>query len=633
MRRGRGGTPVRGGGEGSSFPYRFRRGQREAYESLRRGIESGGAICFQAPTGFGKTPVVLAALLDSGQRVLWTVRTGTETDRPVEELKKFRGGYRGISFRGKRDMCLLARDRMKGDADYEDVSYLCRRNRDVCPYYRNLSRYGRVPREPVLYSEILELAEEEGICPYYYQRRILWSMDVVSVNYNYVLNDAISWTLRGELSFRDMYLVVDEAHNLQFAAMNMFGDSITRGTLERARGELGELGGSPDVERAVDGIDAAIRAAIGPRKEARVRIRDVAAGIDGEVLREMKRLGERVRLMRLEGGERPRSSLWHLHSFISKSIEAADEEGVAFFASRIGDGYELERWDMRASEILAGIWGKFRGVIFMSGTLDPLDAFADVAGVGECSEVRADFEVKPDNVRAYVVRGISTKGERLGEEMRRRYGEVLGKFLADLSDRNVAVFSSSYRVQEELLGSLPPGILERAYVEREGMGGGESRKLLEAFKAAAGSGRKGILFASASGRFSEGADFPGEELEAAAMVGIPFERPTLKMRTYVGYYQGIYGRERGRYLAYVVPALRRAAQALGRVIRSEDDRGIFLLADGRYSRREYLELLPAFIRSNVRSVEYREFLSLDPGAVRGTSPEEGPGDLEREPGV
>ncbi|MFP3308414.1 MAG: ATP-dependent DNA helicase [Nitrososphaeria archaeon] len=603
----------RGGGH-ASFPYEFRAGQREAYEALRRALRSRRPICFQAPTGFGKTPVVLAALLDSGARVLWAVRTGTETDRPIEELKRFnrRGSpFLGISFRGKRDMCILARERLGGDLDYEDVSYFCNRNRDACPYYSRLGA-ARPPDEPMLYSEVLDLGRREGICPYYYQRAILKSMDVVAVSYNYVLSEDVSWTLRGALRFGDLYLVVDEAHNLQYAIMNLRSDSVTSETLERAKGELRALGEFPELERALDALDAAARAALGRRRETRVRLGDlVAASGIGGVLGEVGRLGERVRMARLERGERPRSSLWHLYRFLSESMDLAEEEGVAFFLSRTRNGYELERWDMRASEVLREIWGRFRGVVFMSGTLEPLDAFADVAGVEGCEEVRSSFRIDPANVRSYLVRGISTRGERLGEEMRRRYREVLVKFLTELSDRNVAVFSSSYRIQDEILKSLPDEILSRAYVEREGMSGEESRRLLESFKSAARSDRKGILFASASGRFSEGADFPGEELEAAAIVGVPFERPTLKVRTYISYYQRLYGRERGRYLAYVVPALRRAAQALGRVIRSESDRGVFLLADGRYARREYMSLLPEFVRANLSVMGYEEFLSAD----------------------
>ncbi|MGC8709870.1 MAG: helicase C-terminal domain-containing protein, partial [Thermoplasmata archaeon] len=110
------------------------------------------------------------------------------------------------------------------------------------------------------------------------------------------------------------------------------------------------------------------------------------------------------------------------------------------------------------------------------------------------------------------------------------------------------------------------------------------------------SDKKGILFATAFGRFAEGADFPGKELEAVLIAGIPFEKMNIKVETYIEYYNKKFGEKKGRYYAYVVPALRRASQAMGRVIRSSKDKGVFILADERYLRKEYFQLLPDFIK-------------------------------------
>ncbi|HID16988.1 TPA: hypothetical protein EYP26_01690, partial [Candidatus Bathyarchaeota archaeon] len=91
------------------------------------------------------------------------------------------------------------------------------------------------------------------------------------------------------------------------------------------------------------------------------------------------------------------------------------------------------------------------------------------------------------------------------------------------------------------------------------------------------------------------------QLEAVFLVGVPFERPTLKTRLYVEYYQRLYGEEKGRYYAYTVPALRRASQALGRALRSKEDKAVLVLGDERYAR--YLELLPDYVQNTVRLVE------------------------------
>ncbi|MCD6491187.1 MAG: hypothetical protein J7K59_02715, partial [Candidatus Korarchaeota archaeon] len=61
-----------------------------------------------------------------------------------------------------------------------------------------------------------------------------------------------------------------------------------------------------------------------------------------------------------------------------------------------------------------------------------------------------------------------------------------------------------------------------------------------------------------------------------------------------------FGKRKGRFYAYVVPAIRRAAQAMGRAIRSPKDKAIIIAADERYSKKQYLELLPEFFRQDIK---------------------------------
>jgi len=106
------------------------------------------------------------------------------------------------------------------------------------------------------------------------------------------------------------------------------------------------------------------------------------------------------------------------------------------------------------------------------------------------------------------------------------------------------------------------------------------------------------------GRFAEGADYPGEELMCVFLAGIPFEKPTVKTQLYIEYYQELYGEEKGRLYAYVIPALRRAAQALGRALRSPYDQAVIVLGDGRY--KHYMALLPDYVRELAVEVSRRE---------------------------
>ncbi|MEM3371292.1 MAG: helicase C-terminal domain-containing protein [Candidatus Korarchaeum sp.] len=592
------------------FPYAPRKYQREVMEAIRRAAERGMSFCLHAPTGFGKTPVVLSALLDvaeDGSRIIWAVRTGNETDRPIEELKvisKRRSSF-GISFRGKKDMCLLAR-RM-GISSQEGVSNLCRMMRESCPYLRNLRRGEGIELEdPVKFSEVLDIASRLSVCPYFLQISMLDRAKVISLSYNYVLSP-LGWAIRHKVKFRESFLVIDEAHNIDRIAKELNSRSISLSSVERAlkEDEKYDPRDSLGLRRKIASLRE-FMISVTKDEEGTFRLEEMLlrTGFEPEDLRRFHELIDIVYSDQIKRGREPRSYLNSLSEFLLTALEKAGEDGVAYLYSR-EDEPSLEVWDMRAREILSSIWGDFRSVIFMSGTLEPIDAFAETVGLREFSKMSVPSIANPERVSTVIVRGVSTKGEELSAEMVRRYLRVVESFLE--LPGNLAIFTASYRVQEEVLDGvreLAEGSGRRVFVENRDMSGDEASQMLREFKNLPKVGKEGLLIAPAGGRFAEGADFPGEELEGIMLLGIPFDRLTTKTRLQIEYSERIYGRRRGRYLAYVVPALRRASQALGRAIRSEEDEASFLLADERFLRRAYFSLLPDFVRWNVRVVRW-----------------------------
>ena len=49
----------------------------------------------------------------------------------------------------------------------------------------------------------------------------------------------------------------------------------------------------------------------------------------------------------------------------------------------------------------------------------------------------------------------------------------------------------------------------------------------------------------------------------------------------------------GEAFSYIYPGINKVMQAVGRVIRTEEDKGRILLIDDRYLSRTYSELLPS----------------------------------------
>ncbi len=589
------------------FPYEPREGQGELADFVFSNIRRGKNVCVEAPTGFGKTPVILAALMPlvyRGAKVVWTVRTGNETDRPIEELKvmcdELGVEVFAFSFRGKRDMCLLARDLGLAGLGYREASYICRRKRGECPYYRGLSSSRSCLEyllgEPRTYTEILETCRDEEVCPYFLQRTLLKYADVVSLSYNYIVNERVSWTIRRVFPFRRAILVVDEAHNLQH--VNLFSDSISETTFRNAVKEADEYDFTEFLEpltaatKKVDELKSMLQD--GGLEDSVYDPYQLASDLTG-YLSDMAKCGERIRAERLESGKPPRSSLGRLAEFWLGTLDKIGVNGIAFIASLNSGRLVLESWDMRSAEVLRGCWGMFRACVFCSGTLRPVKAFAEVVGLDNYVERVVSSSYGEDQVQVLITRGLTTRGESVSEAMASMYVDAI-TCIARLLKANMAVFTASYRVMDALLKADLASKLEEAgrkvFIERRGMSGDEARGMLIGFKSAAYEAGKGVLLATMGGRFAEGADFPGKELEVVFLVGIPFDRPTARSREYLKYYIGLYGEERGLFYGYIIPAIRRAAQAMGRAIRSSEDRAVVICGDERYSK--YLGLLPDY---------------------------------------
>jgi DNA excision repair protein ERCC-2 len=100
-----------------------------------------------------------------------------------------------------------------------------------------------------------------------------------------------------------------------------------------------------------------------------------------------------------------------------------------------------------------------------------------------------------------------------------------------------------------------------------------------------------VGFVVLGGPFSEGIDLIEDRLIGSIVVGVglpqlSFERDLIKQ-----YFNQLQGD--GYAFSYAFPGMNRVMQAVGRVIRSEKDRGIALLIDDRYLETRYRTMFKA----------------------------------------
>ena len=93
------------------------------------------------------------------------------------------------------------------------------------------------------------------------------------------------------------------------------------------------------------------------------------------------------------------------------------------------------------------------------------------------------------------------------------------------------------------------------------------------------------------GAFSEGIDLVNDRLIGAVIIGIGMPRINFESDKIAEYYKE--NELPGHDYAYLNPGMNKIMQAVGRVIRSEKDRGAVLLIDERYMNHQYQDLFRA----------------------------------------
>jgi DNA excision repair protein ERCC-2 len=99
-----------------------------------------------------------------------------------------------------------------------------------------------------------------------------------------------------------------------------------------------------------------------------------------------------------------------------------------------------------------------------------------------------------------------------------------------------------------------------------------------------------VGFAVMGGIFGEGIDLAGERLLGAIVVGVGLPQVCLERELIRKWFDK--NERQGFEYAYVYPGMNKVLQAAGRVIRTENDRGLVLLIDERFSQSRYRRLFP-----------------------------------------
>ena len=227
--------------------------------------------------------------------------------------------------------------------------------------------------------------------------------------------------------------------------------------------------------------------------------------------------------------------------------------------------------------------------IFFSATLLPIRYYKKLLSVEtDDYAVYAESPFPEENRLLIIGRDVSTRYTQRGQIMYRRIAEYIAG-VAEARRGNYMAFFPSYRFMEDVYEEFirrAPGIT--AVVQSQFMDEKEREQFLERFEASDSAGLVG--FCVMGGIFSEGIDLAADRLIGAVVVGTGLPQ-VCNDREIVKQYFDSRGMDGFDY-SYRYPGMNKVLQSAGRVIRTENDRGIIVLLDDRFCQKRYQELFP-----------------------------------------
>ena len=584
------------------FPYEaVRSGQSEFIRASYRTIAKGGELYATAPTGTGKTvsalfPAIRALGDGRCEKVFYLTPKTTTADAARECLDKF--AKNGAKIRG---VILIAKDRicMRGG--------LCKENKKLCPTAKENQIHEaamalfREEITTVTAKDIQRIAEKYTVCPYELSLTYSELCDVVICDFNYLFDPQVYirrfFTRGGSYAF-----LIDEAHNLCERAREMYSASITLDEISFT-GPLGEFS---ELSSRAKELSQILKELLGRLlcDEIRSDENDKPTGLyhsrslPNELYAIFEKLTE-VAEDELTQSFRARDDEAQLRvSFIRDYLFKVKkfynaicrfDEGFEFFAHLEGEKLTAKVFCLDTGGVIKERLALGKASVIFSGTLSPISYYRSVLGGDNSSSVlELDSPFSSEQLSVSVMHNITTRYSERAKSL----PAICRVIAATLSAKrgNYMIFSSSFAYAEALYKAFSakyPKI--HSILQRPNMSAEEKSAFLNEFSE---SNRSYLAaFCVTGGIYSEGIDLTGDKLIGAVIVGIGIPALSYEREAISAYYDERL--EMGVQYAYLYPGMNRVLQAAGRVIRTENDKGVIVLIDDRFDDPLYKKTVPS----------------------------------------
>ena len=571
---------------GLEFPFPYREGQRDLAVAVYKTISRKKRLFIQAPTGIGKTlstifPAVQAMGAGKASKVFYlTAKTITRTvAEEAFRILRSRGlVFTAVTITAKEKLCPMEKAEC---------------NPEACPYAKG--HFDRVNEAvfDILHLEqemdretVLRYAEKYRVCPFEFCLDISSWTDGIICDYNYVFDPNVRLKRYfADGASGDYLFLVDEAHNLVSRAREMYSASVYKEDFLEVKRII--KGKSPRLERQLDRCNKLL---LSMKRECG----------DWQLLEDVTGLAAGIM-----------TAFSYMETFMEEFPEFPERETVLDFYFCLRDFlnvyeeldghyriYEENREDgsflvrlfcVDPSRLLSRCMDQGASTILFSATLLPVRYYKTLlSGNQEDYAVYVNSPFPEENRLLMVAEDVSSRYTRRSPSEYRKVADYI-RIVTQSRPGNYMVFFPSYQYMgeiEEILEEEP--LKADLLVQGQGMGEAEKAEFLEEFEKERSHSL--AAFCVMGGVFSEGIDLKEERLIGVIVVGTGLPMVCVVQEVLKGYFDET--EEKGFDFSYQYPGMNKVLQAAGRVIRTPGDRGVILLLDDRFLRRDHLELFP-----------------------------------------
>lgn len=574
-----------------NFPFeKYRKGQRELAVYSYKSIVDSKKCFVQAPTGTGKTISTLfpafKAMGESHTTKIFYLTAKTITrdvcENSMKLMEKQGLKVKYVTISAKDKVCKMEKTNCNPEYCKYANGYFDRINNALKEILRNEYKYSR--------ENLESLSEKYNLCPFELALDLTMFSDLIICDYNYVFDPKVYLKRFFDNKKTEFTFLIDEAHNLVDRGRSMYSAKLNKSNFDKL---------SKSLKGKNRRLNYALNKVISYFKETKDMLlinRDMnlvnyieTKDPPLELYTELRNFIEKVDEY-LEDSQEDNEELievyFETHHFLSIA-EYFDDKFTSIYEILKND-IEIKLFCIDPSKVIQDRLNKAKSNIVFSATLIPIDYFKEIYGSSqEDYYVNLSSPFNTNNRELIFANNINTTYNRRNETCK----DIVEYIISCLESKqgNYMVFFPSYKYMELVhskLLEIYPSI--NIVIQENNMSEENKEEFLNMFNENNKFTQLG--FCVLGGHFSEGIDLTNDKLIGVIIVGVGMPQIGIERDIIKNHFDS--KNHNGFDYAYTYPGMIKVLQAAGRCIRTEDDRGIIILIDSRYSQLKYRKLFP-----------------------------------------